>query len=214
MRVDVCIPTLNSEKTLDLCLKHAKSSIPYNRIIICDGYSCDKTIEIAKKHKCLIIFSRKKLGKVREELIKRVRTEWFVFLDSDVIVNKKWFNSLVAQLDEKTGAINGFGLPRGLLGDLRKLILFLKLKLGLWQRGFTSNTLIRKEAVNGIKFPAVNRLEDIYLQKKVRERGYKWKFAFVFCTHLKSSKQILKEALSDLLNLSREVGFLNAILQL
>jgi len=213
-KFDVCIPTLNSGKTLEACLKAIKETIPVNRIIIADGYSTDNTIEIAKKYGCEIFQTNKSLGEVREILIRKVKTEWFFFIDADIVVNKKWFYVLVNVRADNIGAIHGFGLPRGIIGFLRKILLFIKVKLGVKQRGFTSNTLIRRKAVAGIKLPKKKRLEDIYLQEEVERRGYKWKFALVFCEHLKDEDKVLREALRDLKNLAKERGLIRALISI
>ena len=210
-KFDVCIPTLNSGKTLEACLKSIKETIPINRIIIADGYSTDNTIKIAKKYGCEIFQTNKSLGEVREILIRKVKTEWFFFIDADIVVNKKWFYALISRREDNVGAIHGFGLPKGIIGFLRKILLFIKVKLGMKQRGFTSNTLIRREAVKRIKIPKRKRLEDIYLQEEVERRGYKWKFALAFCEHLKDEKQVLREALRDLRDLMKERGLIKAI---
>ena len=210
-KFDVCIPTLNSGKTLEACLKSIKETIPINRIIIADGYSTDNTIKIAKKYGCEIFQTNKSLGEVREILIRKVKTEWFFFIDADIVVNKKWFYALISRREDNVGAIHGFGLPKGIIGFLRKILLFIKVKLGMKQRGFTSNTLIRREAVKRIKLPKRKRLEDIYLQEEVERRGYKWKFALAFCEHLKDEKQVLREALRDLRDLMKERGLIKAL---
>ncbi len=210
-KFDVCIPTLNSGKTLEACLKAIKETIPVNRIIIADGYSNDNTIEIAKKYGCEIFQTNKSLGEVREILIRKVKTEWFFFIDADIVVNKRWFYRVIKERDENTGAIHGFGLTKGFIGFFRKLLLLFKVKLGIKQRGFTSNTLIKKEAVIGIKFPKKKRLEDIFLQEEVEKRGYKWKFALAFCNHLKNEKRVLREALRDWNELRKEKGFIKAL---
>jgi glycosyltransferase involved in cell wall biosynthesis len=210
-KFDVCIPTLNSGKTLEACLKAIKEVIPVNKIIIADGYSTDNTIEIAKKFGCEIFQTNRSLGEVREILIKRVKTKWFFFIDADIVVNKKWFYTLIINKNEKLGAVQGFGLPKGLISFLRKLLLFIKVKFGLKQRGFTSNTLVRKEAVSGIKLPKRKRLEDIYLQEEVEKRGYEWRFVLAFCEHLKTEKQVVKEALRDFWKLVGEKGLMRAL---
>jgi len=210
-KFDVCIPTLNSGKTLESCLKSIKEVIPVNKIIIADGYSTDNTIEIAKRYGCEIFQTNRSLGEVREMLIKKVKTKWFFFIDADIVVNKKWFYALIINKNENLGVVQGFGLPKGPISFLRKLLLFIKVKFGLKQRGFTSNTLVRKEAVSGIKLPKRKRLEDIYLQEEVEKRGYEWKFVLAFCEHLKTEKQVVKEALRDLWKLAKEKGFMRAL---
>jgi len=213
-KFDVCIPTLNSGKTLERCLKKIVEIIPYRKIIIADGYSKDNTVEIAKKYGCEIFRTKKSLGEVREELIKRVKTEWFFFIDADIEINEKWFKILVKNRNKNIGAIHGFGLTYGFIGFFRKLIIFLKIKFGIDQRGFTSNTLINKNAVKGVKLPKVKRLEDIVLQEYIRKNGYEWKFVLAFCRHMKSEKRVIKEAFRDLKNLIKEKGLIEAILRI
>ena len=202
-KIDVCIPTLNSGRTLDQCLKAVINFIPYKRIIICDGYSTDNTIKIAKEYRCKIFYSKGKLGEVRKKLMSLVKTEWFAFIDSDIVINKDWFRILTRFIDENTGGINGFGLSPSLLGIGRKYLLLLKLKLKIKQRGFLSNTLIRRDAIKGVKVSKyVGRGEDIVIQQEIEEKGWEWKFAPAFCLHLKSDTQIIREALGDLVRIS------------
>ena len=77
------------------------------------------------------------------------------------------------------------------------------MKFGLQQRGFTSNTILRKEAINGIMLPDLKRCEDLILQDELKKRGWKWKFAWVICAHLKSPYQLIKEAKNDLFYISK-----------
>ncbi|MCS7123337.1 MAG: glycosyltransferase [Candidatus Aenigmarchaeota archaeon] len=213
-KFDVCIPTLNSEKTLEKCLQSIVKIIPYRKIIIIDGYSKDKTIEIAKKYNCQILRSKKSLGEVREILMNKVKTNWFFFIDADVEINEKWFKILINSRNEKLGAIHGFALTYGILGFLRKILLFLKFKFRIKQRGFTSNTLLRKTAVKEVKLPKLKRLEDIFLQKHIEKNKYEWKFALAFCKHMKKETLVLKEALRDLKELSKKEGIVKAVLKI
>ncbi len=215
MELDVCIPTFNSEKTLPFCLKAVKKVLPYKRIIICDGFSSDNTIKIARKFGCEIYFSQERLGGARNKLISLVETEWFAFIDSDVVINKKWYKLLTSSIDEKTGAVNGFALPKNIfLNFVRRSIILLKSYLGIPQRGFTSNTLVRKSAVEGIKIPNLSRCEDIFLQRKIEEKGWKWKFVKAFCIHLKPSRTIIKDAIKDLSLMRKSEKFSRSILRL
>ena len=57
LSVSVIIPTLNSSRTLDKCLKSVRSQdYPYlSEIIIADGGSTDHTIQIAEKYEAKIV---------------------------------------------------------------------------------------------------------------------------------------------------------------
>lgn len=208
MKFDVCIPTLNSAKTLDRCLKAIAEILPYNKIIICDGGSTDATLEIAKIYNCTIIHESGPLSKAREKLIEAVETEWFLFIDSDIEINKKWWDKIsqYTYLNPKIGSVNGYGLTPGILNVLRRLIIVFKFAFNIKQRGFTSNTLLRTEAVVGIRVPSLKRLEDMALQDMMIARGYTWEFENAYCRHLKSTKQVLKEAFSDGKTLLKKEG--------
>lgn len=95
--VDVIIATLDSEMFLERCLFSVYREIPVKKIIICDGGSKDKTIEILKKFPRVEIFIKPEIhtgGKIVEFMISKVETEWFVFIDSDIILTEGWFNEM------------------------------------------------------------------------------------------------------------------------
>ena len=215
MKFDVCIPTKNSGDVLEECLEAITRIIPYNRILVVDGYSSDDTVRIAQKFGCEIHYCRGKLGEARTKLMNLVKTDLFFFIDSDVIVNKKWFNILINTIDENMGAMNGFALPRNpLISNFRKVMLLLKMSRNSPQRGFTSNTILRRKVVENIMLPDLKRCEDIILQEEIEKKGWKWKFAPAFCLHLKNTDQILKEAWEDLFTIAEEKGLLGAIFRL
>lgn len=215
MKIDICIPTLNSGKTLGDCLFAINILLPYRKIIIVDGYSKDDTKDIAKEYGCEIHYCKGKLGAARNMLMGLAKTKWFAFIDSDVIINDLWVDILLDNIDKKTGAINGFGLPDSiLLSNLRKAMLLAKLRFHMKQRGFTSNTLMRKEAIKGIKLPDIKRTEDIILQQEVEKRGWEWKMVPAFCLHMKNASQILREARNDFFEIAKREGYLKAFTKL
>jgi len=114
--------------------------------------------------------------------------------------------------NNKIGAVGGFGLPDSLaLIILRHLFLLRGFK---YQRGFTSNTLIRKKAIKGIMLKREDRFEDLELQEKIRANGYEWKFCLAYCRHTKKSGKVLKEAWHDFLEIKKEKGFIKALMSI
>jgi len=90
--VDVVIPTLNSEKLLDKCLKGIRSQNYGGRIniIIMDGGSTDNTIDIAKRYDCEIhifkgMFSTGLTG-ARNQALKYCNGQLYWQIDSDNII--------------------------------------------------------------------------------------------------------------------------------
>ena len=197
-RFDICIPTKDKSK-LDLKRMNI-DIIPYNNILISDA---------------------KGLSNARNELMSQVTTEWFLFLDDDIQINQKWWDKIKRYVKDedmlergceprRIGAVNGFGFSKSLF--LKLLRYFLLITRGYDnQRGFTSNTLLRKKAVNGIVLTRQGRLEDVELQDKIKSKGYEWLFCHAYCTHLKESRTVWEEAVNDFKTIIKEEGLIQAI---
>ncbi len=82
------IPTYNSEKTLEKCIKAAKAQTYKNiEILVIDSYSKDKTLEIAKKYGCKIVMCKGGLLEARILGAKKSKGKYILFLDSDQILH-------------------------------------------------------------------------------------------------------------------------------
>lgn len=95
--IDVIMATLDAENFLERCLFSAYREIPIRKLIICDGGSKDKTIDILNKFPRVEVFIKPEIhtgGKLVEFLISKVETEWFAFIDSDIILADGWFNEM------------------------------------------------------------------------------------------------------------------------
>lgn len=95
--VSFCIPTFNSSRTLDNCLKSIiEQEYPDIEIIIVDNGSNDNTIEIAKKYTDNIFFNNGLLGSVRQTSVENAKGEVIALFDSDIIIpyNKWLLNSI------------------------------------------------------------------------------------------------------------------------
>jgi len=85
MTISVVINTLNAEKYLEECLSAAKN---FDEIILCDMHSDDKTIEIAEKYGCKIVY-HEKIGYVepaRNFAISQATGDWIFVVDADEII--------------------------------------------------------------------------------------------------------------------------------
>lgn len=85
MKISVIIHTFNSEKFLKKVLDSVKD---FDEIIICDMYSNDTTLQIAKEYQCRIVF-HENVGFVepaRNFAIKQANNEWILIVDSDELV--------------------------------------------------------------------------------------------------------------------------------
>lgn len=88
MLIDIVIRTKNSGQTLDLCLRGIKSTIPFRNIIIVDNFSKDNTKEIALNHGCRFVSRPSKCSLALREGAMMAEGDYFMIIDSDVILNK------------------------------------------------------------------------------------------------------------------------------
>jgi hypothetical protein len=149
----------------------------------------------------LLVSAAKGRGRARQELIGMVDTEWFVFVDTDVVLREDWWQIVSGYLDDDVGAVEGLWRysedPRveaynqamnrlaGLLHRPSSKIVVAK--------AFTGDTLIRTELVKDIRIPDINVYEDEYIRQHVEARGARWvRTAEPVCEHTR--KYNLKEA--------------------
>ena len=110
MKVDVILLTKNSDGPyFKQCLESLYRNVPVNRLIVIDGGSTDGTIGVLRNYKGVEVYydiggTR---GRSRQLGISKVSTEWFFFLDSDVILHDGWFKRAKEFMTQKTGAIQG-----------------------------------------------------------------------------------------------------------
>lgn len=87
MKISVVIQTLNSGNILRECLESVKS---FDEIVVCDMYSEDNTLDIAKEYNCKIVMHDRCNGIVepaRDFAIQSASNEWILIVDSDELVS-------------------------------------------------------------------------------------------------------------------------------
>lgn len=107
--VSIITPTLNSERTLKLCLSSIvnQSYLGKVEIIIADGGSTDNTLKIAKEFGAKIYQNCLKTGEAGKAVGAKYATgEILAFIDSDnILPNKKWLEQLVEPLIKEVEVI-------------------------------------------------------------------------------------------------------------
>ncbi|MGO8807426.1 MAG: glycosyltransferase family 2 protein [Candidatus Bathyarchaeia archaeon] len=193
-QVDVVLLTKNSEHVLSRCLASVYENVPVKNLIVVDGYSTDRTLEILhvfnEAHGNIILIqidgSR---AKARTEGIRHVNSEWFLFVDSDVVLCNDWYRK--AQRDVCNGVAAIWGLNVDVIPNVRdKRVLRLQSILArecFNLRGGTHDTLILTKSVNGIIVPDHLQIyEDAYIIEHIKEQGFKVQVATeAYCLHFK-----------------------------
>jgi len=104
--VSVVIPTYNSESVLKACLDSIESQdYPAGRIevIVADGGSLDKTVDIARKYTDKIFSNPLKTGEAGKAVgIRKANGEIIALIDSDnILPQKDWLRRMVEPFGDK-----------------------------------------------------------------------------------------------------------------
>jgi glycosyltransferase involved in cell wall biosynthesis len=178
--IDVALLTLNSERKLRECLDGIYANVPVKRLIVVDGYSTDNTIPILEEYNkrygnVEIVQEKGTRGSARQSAIEMVKTEWFMFVDSDVVLSKNWFSEAWKLVREDVGAVWGIEIWSVLANSGRVLSIFERITLQIFEeRGGTHDLLVRTKAVQGIHIPfELHTYEDGYIKDWIEGKGYK-----------------------------------------
>jgi len=192
--IDVIVLTKNSEYLLGRCLASVYKNVPVKNLIVVDGLSTDRTLKlinkIEEKHgnvKVLNVDGSR--ARAREKGIQQVTSDWFMFVDSDVVLSRDWFRKAQKSVRSDVGAVWGVNID--VIPNVKdKRIIKLQNLIArqcFSLRGGMHDTLIRREAVEGIKIPEeLHAYEDAYIINWIKAKGYKTIIGDeVYCLHFK-----------------------------
>ncbi len=95
--VSVIVPTRNSARTLEACLKSIKSQIhPSIELIVVDNHSTDKTPEIAGRYADVFLTLGPERSVQRNAGAKAAKGEHLTFIDSDMVLDPHVITQCVA----------------------------------------------------------------------------------------------------------------------
>jgi len=204
MLMDVVMLSWNSNKPYFRHVLHSiKQEIAVHCFIIVDRFSIDDTLQVIREYfpEAKVVQTDGSLAKSRQLGIKNVDTEYFVFVDDDIILPKGWLEKLENNIDSETGAIHAYAVPalrlpyeqewrewqeKWAVSKLRKhktpsteyeskIIEIVEGNKSTFA-GYTHNTIIRLDACKDWKpsadFPV---FEDQVLLWHIVKNGYKWK---------------------------------------
>lgn len=190
--VDVVVLTKNSQSILRQCLDSVYSNIPVNRLIVYDGLSTDSTLDILRDFQrkfgnVVIHRGEGTRGMARQKAIEQVKTDWFVFVDSDVVLSKNWFSRAMELASNEVGAVWGMEIW-SILRKTKALGIFERVNLRVFEnRGGTHDLLVRKRVVEDISIPnKLHTYEDAYIVSWIRQKGLRVVAAYnPYCIHFR-----------------------------
>lgn len=110
--ISVVLTTFNEEKNLPACLDSIKSLV--DEIVIVDGGSQDKTIEIAKQYgaRILITDNPKNFHINKQKAIDLAKKDWILQLDADERVSTELKKEILLAINNESNSFNGYWIPR------------------------------------------------------------------------------------------------------
>ncbi|MCK4498603.1 glycosyltransferase family 2 protein [Candidatus Bathyarchaeota archaeon] len=201
--VDVILLTKNSAfPCLKECLRSVYANVPVSRLLVVDGGSQDDTLQIVADFPRVVIIEDSKGNRAtaRQKGINAIETEWHLHVDSDVVLCKEWFSKASLLITPKVGAIWGAAIPmqkhihnitRAMAKFYRKSIKDLAIQQPSLKRFLTHDTLIRTDALEGIKIPHhLHIWEDQYIGMHLVSKNYQWVMAKdPFCLHYEHERR-------------------------
>ena len=196
-KIDVVMCTYNSNAPyFKAILRSILREVPVHCFILVDRLSSDGTVESVLKvfPEAKIVLSKENLGRARKVGIDHVDTPFFVFVDSDVLLLKGWFEHTVGLMKNGVGAVACFAKDTGEFNSgiayyqpIPRLVVSSKENMDS-QRGWAYATLICKHAVeNWLPDEFLCAGEDHQLLRHVVGQGFLWVTSyFVFAEHLHS----------------------------
>ena len=153
--VSVIAPIYNEKKTLEINIEKIRTALAdySHEIIIVDGYSTDRTREIAAKYADKVIYQISKgVGGARNDGAREAKGRILVFTDADVVFPKNWLERIISYFEKDDDLIAVCG-PDEPLEHSGKLLALYKLINGfskiLYKIGIVgtrgTNTAVRKD---------------------------------------------------------------------
>ncbi|MGO8806575.1 MAG: glycosyltransferase family 2 protein [Candidatus Bathyarchaeia archaeon] len=177
--IDVAILTYNSAVKLRECINSVYLNVPVKNLIVVDGFSTDSTPAIVAQFQqrygnVLFIQEKGTRATARQTAIRLVKGDWFMFVDSDVVLSRNWFAEAEKHVGKDVGAVWGIEIWSVLKGK-KILPLFERVTMKIFERrGGTHDMLIRRKTVEDIKIPyQLHTYEDAFIKSWIDNKGYK-----------------------------------------
>ena len=113
MNYSIVIPSLNEEKHIVSCIKEVKKQAPDAEILVVDGISTDRTVELAESLGAKVVFEKKKMvSAARNTGLNKAKGDIICYIDADVVPEKFWFKKLTSPFeDDDVMAVAGIPMP-------------------------------------------------------------------------------------------------------
>src|SRR2546425_10290001 len=172
--MDVVVCTLNSEHSIEACLASVLREVAVQRIHVVDGGSTDATLEIVRRLPQVTVHVRPDLtlGQSRAFAFGLPETEWFLQIDSDVVLREGWAREAAGQFGRadvlEFGTVDHYEFPNPAPEAVGTR--------AYQHHAFFFTNVMRTAAVRAINldFPPLRNWEEELTRRRMRERGFSW----------------------------------------
>lgn len=167
--ISILIPVYNGEETIEKCLDSVFNQT-FNdfNIIIGNDESTDNTLEILKKYKNIKVYTKRRttIGDMRNYLIGKCRTKYFMFIDSDDLLEKNCIELLYKEIknedcDMVMGLTDKVISEKIILNDNNKFDYLFNNKIPYFVASW--NKLFKTKLFKNIKYPSYSLAEDEFV---------------------------------------------------
>jgi rSAM/selenodomain-associated transferase 2/rSAM/selenodomain-associated transferase 1 len=173
IRFSVIIPTLNEEEAIGRCLDAVRDIDPAVEIIVADGGSTDRTVELAENHGVVVCRCSRGRGRQMNAGASLAKGDVLLFLHADTFLPAGAFNRLSSILTEDHVELGVFGLTFDMKHWLLGLGLLERLSVigPKWLRFGDSSITIRRDFFRSLGgFPDQPLFEDLELLRRAARR--------------------------------------------
>lgn len=110
--LSVVLATFNEEKNLPACLESVKDVA--DEIVVVDGSSTDRTVEVAKQYGARVkVTTNKPIFHINKQMaIDMVTKDWILQLDADEKVTEELVEEIRSVISLRSPDVNGYWIPR------------------------------------------------------------------------------------------------------
>jgi rSAM/selenodomain-associated transferase 2 len=175
-RISIIIPTLNEAEQLDRSLNALRNRNALQEVIIADGGSDDRTLDLAETFGAKVIHSQNKgRGHQIQDGLEVAGGDVLLVLHADCVLKKGALTRLLHELDSNPSAVGGaFGMQFDQTTAKTRLIA----ALNNWRARFTGisfgdqGQFWRAEILSAAGgFPAMMLMEDVEMSFRLKESG-------------------------------------------
>ena len=113
MKITVLLPTLNEEQGIVQTIQDIRTYLPEDDILVIDGLSTDKTVELARQQNVSVLMVKEKgKGIAVQKALKVIKTDYALMLDGDFTYPAKYIPEIIYNLNLGYDVVLGYRKTR------------------------------------------------------------------------------------------------------